>query len=285
MNILSLIIKAVLPSWLVHRVKQRRLKRCVAAFPPQTVEHQYGTHPLTVRITDPLAAGWYDKDWAELPEIAFLKRTRLKPGACVFDIGAHQGVVAMMLAREVAPGGRVVAVEGTRHNAELAKQNVTLNSIENVTVIHAVVGDLEGKETIFSTTLNGSVSASRIGETVKTVSIDSLAVQHGIPDIVFLDIEGYEAHALAGATSNLAAGVDFCIEVHEGCGLQHHATKERVLSFFPLDTYHCFISFPEGSPFQPWSPGASLPTGRFWLIARSIPPPHPSQSGPATNNR
>ena len=275
MNILSSIVKAVLPSGLVHRIKQKRLKTVLAAFPQQTVKHQYGPYPLSVRITDPLAAGWYDKDWAELTEIAFLKRARLKPGACVFDIGAHQGVVAMMLAREVTPGGRVVAVEGTRHNAELAKENIALNSIENVTVIHAVVGDVEGTEAVFSTTLNGSVSASKIGETVKTVSIDSLAVQHGIPDIVFLDIEGFEAHALAGATSSLVAGVDFCVEVHEGCGLQHHATKEQVMSFFPPTTHHCFISFPEGSPFQPWSPGAPLPTGRFWLIARSTRPPQP----------
>jgi FkbM family methyltransferase len=273
MNIPSLIAKAIFPGWLIHRIKQRRLRGLLANFQPQTVHHQYGPHPLFVRITDSLAAGWYDQDCVEPPEMAFLKHTRLKPGARVFDIGAHQGVVAMMLAREVMPGGRVIAVEGTRHNAELAKQNLTLNAIENVTVVHAIVGDVEGNDAIFSNTLNGSVSASRIGEVVKTVSIDSLAEQHGIPDIVFLDIEGFEAHALAGAARILVAGADFCIEVHEACGLQHHATKERVMSFFPPATHHCFISFPEGSPFHPWSPGTTLPTGRFWLIARSTLPP------------
>ncbi len=173
-----------------------------------------------------------------------------------------------------------MAVEGTRYNAEVAKENMTLNGIENVTVIHAVVGDVEGKDVIFSTTLNGSVSLPKVGETVKTVTIDALTAQHGVPDIVLLDIEGFEANALAGAVLTLAAGADFIIEVHEGCGLQHHATKERVLSFFPPNRYNCFISFPEGSNFHPYSAGAALPLGRFWLIAQFTPPPSSFHSDP-----
>jgi FkbM family methyltransferase len=269
MAILNSIFKAILPSKLVHQIKQRRLKSAIAAFAPKTVKHQYGPHPLSVRITDPIAAAWYDQDWAELPEIAFLKNTRLKPGASIFDLGAHQGIVAMMLAREVAPGGKVVAVEGTLHNAEQARQNLALNSISNITLLHAIVGDVAGKEVVFSNTLNGAVSSNGVGETVKTVTIDSLAKEHGIPDIVFLDIEGFEGHALAGASHVLSSGADFCIEVHENCGLQDHGTKEQIMAFFPPETHQCFISFPESSPFRPWSAGPPLPNARFWLIAQS----------------
>jgi FkbM family methyltransferase len=267
---LSTLFKSLLPSGLVHQIKQRRLKRAIAAFPPKTVKHQYGLFPLSVRITDPIASAWYDQDYSELPEVAFLKNTRLKPGASIFDLGAHQGVVAMMLAREVAPGGNVIAVEGTRHNAEIARQNLELNGIENVTLIHAIVGDVAGKEVVFSNTLNGSVSANGVGETVKTVTIDSLAKEHGIPDIVFLDIEGFEGHALVGASQVLSSGADFCIEVHENCGLQDHGTKEQIMAFFPTATHQCFISFPEGSAFQLWTPAVKLPLDRFWLIAQPI---------------
>jgi FkbM family methyltransferase len=267
MPTLNSIIKAVLPSRLVHYIQQKRLEKTIASFPPRTVQHHYGSHRLSVKITDPIADAWYGKDWDELPEITFLKQTRLKPGACIFDLGAHQGIVAMMLAREVGPLGRVVAVEGAKHNAGLAQHNLHLNQIKNVNLLHAIVGDAAGKEVVFSNTLNGSVSNSGVGELVEAVSIDSLADQYGVPDIVFLDIEGFESHALAGASAVIASKTDFCIEVHENCGLENHGTKESVLSHFPPSTHECFISFPEGNPFQPWLPGAVLPTERFWLIA------------------
>jgi FkbM family methyltransferase len=270
---LSTVIKRILPSALVHRIKQTRLQKTIAAFSPRIVTHKYGPNTLSVKIADPMAAAWYDGDWPELTEITFLKQHRLKPGATVFDLGAHQGIVAMMLALESGPGGKVVAVEGTQHNAEQARQNLALNSISNVTLLHAIVGDVAGKGVVFSNTLNGAVSANGVGETVNTVTIDSLAKEHGIPDIVFLDIEGFEGHALAGASQVLSSGADFCIEVHENCGLQHHGSKEQVLAFFPTHTHRSFISFPEGTPFQPWSPGTPLPKERFWLAALSIREP------------
>ena len=76
--------------------------------------HNYGAGTLKVLLVDPLSEGWYDVDWAELPEIAALRNSLLRPGARVFDLGAHQGVVAMMLAREVGERGLIVAVEATR---------------------------------------------------------------------------------------------------------------------------------------------------------------------------
>jgi FkbM family methyltransferase len=267
---LSSFIKRHLPDKWVHHVKQTRLRQTINSFTPRTVSHRYGAHPLSVRITDPMAAAWYDGDWPELTEITFLKQHRLKPGATVFDLGAHQGIVAMMLALESGPGGKIVAVEGTQHNAEQARQNLALNSISNVTLLHAIVGDVAGKEVVFSNTLNGAVSANGVGETVKTVTIDSLAKEHGIPDIVFLDIEGFESHALAGASQVLSAGADFCIEVHENCGLQDHGTKEQIMAFFPPATHQCYVSFPEGETFSPWSHGTPLPTARFWLIAQPL---------------
>ena len=60
-----------------------------------------------------MGAGWYDHDWPELPEIALLKQHGLRPGARVFDIGAHQGVVALMLSKTVGPEGFVLAVEAS----------------------------------------------------------------------------------------------------------------------------------------------------------------------------
>ena len=189
----------------VHRLmRKHRVARAIRRFPPRTHEGTYGGHALTIRLEDPLAEGWYGHDWPVLPEIEAL-RPRL-PGATVFDLGAHQAVVALMLAREVGPTGKVLAVEGEPHNTWIAQQNVDLNGAENLTVLGAAVDREEG-EVPFAESLNGSVDTStRLGNVmVQARTIDGLAHSFGIPDVVFIDIEGYEGRALWGAEKVIAS--------------------------------------------------------------------------------
>ena len=93
----------------------------IRTFKPTIVQHEYGGIGLRVRIADKISARWYDRDFDELPEITFLKQKRLKQGALVFDLGAHHGVIAMLLARIVGDTGRVIAIEAGEHNFNVAK--------------------------------------------------------------------------------------------------------------------------------------------------------------------
>jgi hypothetical protein len=111
---------------------------------PRVVCHQYGGTPLRVHLADPLAEGWYDHDWPVLPDVEGLLQHDLGPGCCVFDLGAHQGVVALMLAHIVGPSGRVIAVEANPHNVTQAKRNRDLNGASWLTVTHAAVADRPG---------------------------------------------------------------------------------------------------------------------------------------------
>ena len=265
------VIKALLPARLVHAIQQRRLRRVIADYPARTVSHAYGRHTLSVRICDPLAAAWYDNDWPDLRELRFLRGHGLHPGARVFDLGAHQGVVAMMLAREVSPNGGVIAVEATPHNAAIARENAALNGLsQHITVLNALVARTAGQNLPFSTTLNGHVSSSTAGALIPTVSIDSLAAEFGSPDLVVLDIEGFEGEALAGAASVLGRGAAFFVEVHVGCGLEAHSSKEAILQVFLDCGYACHVTPEASGDFQPWQAGESLPDERFFLIA--LPP-------------
>lgn len=211
------IARLVLPHPVYRKYRQRHLARIVASYPPRLVTHDYGGQSLSVRLTDPLAEAWYDHDWPRLYEIDELVRVgSLCPGANVFDIGAHHAVVALMLAAEVGPSGRVVAVEAEPHNASAAAENVRLNGAENVLVLSAAIADRPGT-LYFAESLNGQVdSQTRTGNVeVTAVTIDQLAEQHGRPDLVFLDVEGYEGKALLGATETLAARrTAFFVEVH-----------------------------------------------------------------------
>jgi FkbM family methyltransferase len=203
-------------------VHQIRVKQLIKAYRERIVTHSYGHGVvLTISIQDPLAEGWYDHDQQRAaPEIEAARAHRLAVDACVFDIGAHQCVVALLLADIVGPVGRVVAVEAERHNARVAERNVELNGADNVTVLQAACGATSGV-LAFNEGLNGHVDPGRLGtKRTRSVTVDELAALYGTPDVVYIDIEGYEEHALMGAVETLAVGATFVIEVHGSGELQ-----------------------------------------------------------------
>ena len=116
-----------------------RYRRLIRDFPRRVVEHSYGGFRLKVTLADPDGASWYGRDWPRLPEIELLASSRLRPGATVFNVGAHQGVVALMLAGEVGPDGRVIAVDPNPVNADLIQTNARLNGASHVRVVAAAV--------------------------------------------------------------------------------------------------------------------------------------------------
>jgi FkbM family methyltransferase len=231
----------------------RRAKRRVieARFPRRVVQHTYGGVSLKLAITDPMAAGWYDYDgeWhSQMPEVDLLRtRGRLRPGSRVFNIGAHQCVVALVLAKYVAPDGEVIAVEAGRHNVEVAHRNRKLNDQDNLTILHAAGMDAEGTMT-FDEWAGNVPDAPRTATdpvTVPAVTLDSLAEVHGHPDVVFMDVEGAEGMLLRGGQSVLEGRPDWLVEVHVGCGLERlGSSAAEVISFFSPAEYELLIADP-----------------------------------------
>ena len=81
------------------------------SFRQRQVEHTYSSFPLKVHISDPIAEQWYDHDCDRPEEFRLLRQSRLNPGARVFNLGAHQGILAMVLWKMVGHNGEVIAVE------------------------------------------------------------------------------------------------------------------------------------------------------------------------------
>lgn len=241
------------------------LKR--ALYRNRVVNHIYGGIPLRVELHDPDSAGWYDHDWEPLAEIELLRKHGLKPGARVFDLGAHQGIVAMQLARIVKPG-QVVAVEGNWFNAARARRNAELNGFQHLQVIHAIAA-AESGDLYFSEGSNASVAHGRAASfRVRAVSVDELARVHGRPDILFVDVEGYELEVLKGATETLRAGADWFIEVHQGCGLEAYGgSVADLFAAFPSERYQFLFCAQDGVTFTPLSDPSELPKIRFFLVA------------------
>jgi len=272
MSVVKSTIKQIIPTSIWSKLRLWNLQRKVARFPARRVQHLYGGHRLEIQLLDGLAAGWYDHDWEELPEIAVLRSHRLKPGARVFDLGAHQGVVALMLAREVGPEGQVIAVEANPHNQRVALLNRDLNNSPQIQVVHAAVADTRGT-LVFNQGLNGQVDDGEgaWGEIeVASRTIDDLAREYGTPDVLFIDVEGFECHALRGAKETLESRPDCFVEVHVNHGLEKFGgSVDSVLQFFPRDEYQFQIAQENHNQgrFEPYQPESPLIKDRFFLLA------------------
>ena len=270
MSAITQTVLRLLPPAVAGRLRSWRVKRLIATFPARIVQHRYGAGDLQVRLADPLAAGWYDHDWAELPEIALLRGRCLRAGARVFDVGAHQGIVALMLAREVGPAGQVIAVEPNPHNAAAALKNRDLNHLNQVEILQAAVSDRSGTA-IFNQGLDGQLddgSGAGGRMTVVSTTLDDLAARFGMPGLVMIDAEGAECLILAGARHVLGSSADFAVEVHVGCGLEKlGGSVERLLAYFPPASYTLLGRAERDEAFQPLTNHDPLMNNRFFLVA------------------
>lgn len=271
---LKALLKSLTPPQFWGFLRTARHRWELATFRKRTVTHSYGGKSLQVYLSDPNSVDWYDHDYPPLPEIEILRRSGFAPNTRIFDIGAHQCVMAMMLAEAVGPQGTVLAVEALPHHAEVGARNVRSNGYRNVQVLHAAAAETSGKTafTIGEHIYRGKEDPD--GKLwVDAYSIDDLAARFGRPDILYIDIEGYECRVLHGAAQTLATHPDCFVEMHVGCGLEAFGgSVESVVAFFPHDHYQLFARPQDEEKFFPLNPvqgglsDARL-KNRFFLLA------------------
>lgn len=138
----------------------------------------------------------------------------LKPGDLAFDVGSHVGDRISSFRRL---GARVVALEPQPGPARAIRLIHGRDS--DVSLLQAACGDREGSVTLKINSANPTVStasdafigAARGAEgwkeqiwddeiTVPCTTLDALVARFGLPDFIKIDVEGFEAHVLAGLT-------------------------------------------------------------------------------------
>jgi FkbM family methyltransferase len=240
-----------------------------SVFQNRSVRHNYGGHTFEIHLHDPISARWYDRDWQRLAEIDVLATSRLRNGSTVFDIGAHQSVVAMMLAKEVGESGKVVAVEPNPFNVHVAKLNLASNAIKNVTVVQAMVSCSNGIGRV-SFQLNAKPvdgPSGSWGRKVQSVTINQLASKFGMPDVVYLDVEGYEFEAVQAADDVLSQHTDWCIELHGDAVLRDFGSSNAdIVKRFLNQRFTVLIIEDHSAPVKIES-AAHVPTQRCHMIA------------------
>jgi len=129
--------------------------------------------------------------------------------SCFFDVGAHFGAFAVVFALE-NPGGRAIAFEPMTSSAQVLRQHLRLNRVsDRVTVREVAIGDREG-EAIGAVDPAGFATFGRRTEEAQVAfpmsTLDGEVRRAGsVPDLVKIDVEGFELEVLKGGADLLRA--------------------------------------------------------------------------------
>jgi FkbM family methyltransferase len=148
------------------------------------------------------------KAYADRAERQLLKRI-LSAGDVVVDAGANIGIYSQFLARCVGATGNVHSFEPSPENFKRLESAVRRHT--NVRVSNAAVGERSGRSKLYvSDKLNVDHRTYPIeGDSRPAVPIDIIALDDYFKpgervDLIKMDIQGYELHALRGASRVLA---------------------------------------------------------------------------------
>jgi FkbM family methyltransferase len=151
------------------------------------------------------------------PEQSFWKNQDLKD-LVIYDIGAYIGLLTLFFARN---GRQVISYEpNTRNHARLV-DNLRLNGLKNVLVRQVGVGSKPGVATMVASPLmlggasmEGDVVAGTLNSNLHVLSeqvfittLDGDIQEKALPkpDLVKIDVEGFELAVLVGARNTLLA--------------------------------------------------------------------------------
>jgi FkbM family methyltransferase len=171
------------------------------------------------------------------PHSTMAMRHLLRPGAVVFDIGANTGYYSLLFAEVAGSGGRIYAFEPVPSTIAILKRNLARNAslAGRVELIEVALSDQEGFVTLnVASEKNlgashvvaadvadaGRAAAGLAGTvTIRSRTADAVWQERGSPavDLVKLDIEGHEYHALRGMGDLIAASpaISVLVEVRE----------------------------------------------------------------------
>jgi FkbM family methyltransferase len=183
-----------------------------------------------------LAAGgealWVPTAWdAEIisghePHVLRLLQTIIRPGATVYDIGANVGLFSVRFARWIGADGWLYAIEPNPICIYFLRANLEQFSVRNFTILPMAASDRQSPCTFslnYGSSLIGvggdSPVAGKPGHHIQVQgqSLDSLIATFNLrtPDFIKVDVEGAEAHTVAGMMETLRRSrPSFMIELH-----------------------------------------------------------------------
>jgi len=175
----------------------------------------------------------------------------VRPGMTTLDVGANLGLYTVLLSRLVGPTGRVIAFEPDPHHFALLSKNCALNACANIEAHNLALGSASGRLALHKEILNSGNNFLGYGSirSGSEVEVDVVSLDEFLPalrpDLVKIDVQGWEVEALRGMRRMLAATphVALCLEFWPVGLRRAHSSPEELLDLltgqafklYPLD--------------------------------------------------
>jgi FkbM family methyltransferase len=129
----------------------------------------------------------------------------LRPGDNCWDIGGNIGFYTCLFATLVGNQGQVVTFEPISATSEFLGENVRLNGFRNVMLKRVALGEVPGRQQVFldqpdeaQGTVSLNTTAGVYSEMIEVETIDNIAARLPAPDLIKIDVEGYQMKVLMG---------------------------------------------------------------------------------------
>lgn len=185
--------------------------------------------------------------WRELP----------LRGLVVYDVGAYHGILTLFFASRCS---QVIAYEPNEINHSRLIQNIRLNNLTNVQVRKFGVAFEPGSGMLrYSTAMAGGgtldpKASGDVSQAIQITTLDNDIAAFGLPapDLIKIDIEGWELEALHGARATLDAHRPaLFLEMH-GETLREKKRKVHEIVVFLRDTgYQSILHVETGAAIVP----------------------------------
>lgn len=156
-----------------------------------------------------VSRGCLADDWEPAETSAI--RALLKRGDVFLDIGANIGWFTLLASTLIGPSGRIHAFEPREDTCRYLRKSVALNDLSDMVIVHnAGVWSAPGEMTLWNrddrnpggTQILAEAGADLAGAVrVPIITVDSLGLTRC--DLIKIDIEGAEPHALIGAKATI----------------------------------------------------------------------------------
>lgn len=224
-------------------------------------------------IANKVGKDWYDTSRPDpRAEIRYIRDQMIRKGSFILECGCHHGYTTILLSKWVGSQGRIIAFDANPLNVTIAKNNIDLNNIKNVEIFNSIVGNQNGY--LYATKKsNAKVVPFLQNDNMEIAAIrldDFLSGQ--TPDVIKIDVEGYELEVLKGAQITLdRKKTNLAIEIHGDTIVQYGSTVDELFNFIGLEDYMCWLGIgaQANDDIQPYIVGATqIPYfSRFYLFA------------------
>lgn len=142
----------------------------------------------------------------------------VRPGMTVVDVGSNLGLYTVLLSRLVGSSGRVLAYEPDPGLFGLLQQNCARNACANVSLKNFALGGRRDRLVLCTLLVNsgdnhlgdGGGRLFRREVEVEVVPLDEIA-SGPAPDLVKIDVQGWELHVLRGMSRLLRENPQTCV--------------------------------------------------------------------------